>query len=763
MEAIDKFRKVILEGGDKAVLDEALRRFAIVQERERHSRELAIEDKISIEAEGGSWADSGISYTANNILGGAADNAPEPPRYQIDRVTPVLEQALSDQRQNEIQIQVRGVRSSGSADDTMNGLIKNIEVVSDASYCYDNAFDETQKCGYGGWQIVTEYAEDGFDQEVRIRPIKDAASSLYFGPSDLYTKEDALYAFVIWYEDMEEFRANYPDSQLVDVPNDMLTSHSLINSEWFDSASNTIRMAAYWRKKPVKREIVKMTDGSVYDADKLEAVLDELAAQNPPITIEMNDGKEMRRMVDAYKIERFIISGAEVLKGPQAWPGKYIPLIPEYGVETTIQGRQLVRGRVRKTKDAARVFNYAISGAVKQAAISPQDLLLLTGEQADGHVTEIENLNVSDAAALLYNHIDGQPAPFRTQSRQLDQALIGIAQMMAENISATVGGSVGSGNDGTAIDRRSGEAIMQGQAVNEKGNAIYMTNHIRSVAYGGKVLADLLPRIKSGESQERIISPDGSTKFVAINKTEKDVASGKDVILNDLSATKYDVIPDVGPAYASKRQQGSAQLQSLSEKNELFGRRPDLIVKGLDLGDGGEMYDSLRKDLIMSGAVEPTDEEREEFKIDEVEAMKQQLMPQLLEQLTQDANIRLINANSAALEAQAQASLSKTEVDQLRATSDSQSNMMKDITEAYKAIKTQLEGFEIQTSLGLGLSRQDEDNLVTAGEVAESAQQEIQQGPNSQQIAEYEQTVQSFEEPVRFDFNIETGGIDERS
>jgi len=745
-EAIDDYRKQDLETDLDAVHKEALKRFAATQDRERTSRALAIRDKIHVESEGGAWGDSG--FDRNNIQGDSTTDAPEPPRYSIDRVTPILEQALSDQRQNQIQIQVRATHSgTSSADATMNGLIKNIESVSDAAYVYDTAFDETQKCGYGGWQIVTEYSDDSFDQEIRMRPIKDAASSLWFGPSDLYTKEDALYAFVIWYEELDEYKAQYPDSLLVDVPNDQIAQLGLISADW--SEGEQIRMAAYWRKKPIKRDIVKMTDGKTYDVtEEFEKVQDELEEKGITIAVD-GKGKELRRTVDTYEIERYIISGAEVLKGPQKWLGKYIPLVPEFGVETTIQGHTLVRGRVRKTIDSSMVYNYAISGAVKQTAISPQDVLMLTPEQALNYTDSLEKLNVSDAAAQLYNHVDGQPPPFRSQARALDMALIGLSQVMAENINATAGGSVGTGLDGTAADGRSGEAILQGQAVSEKGNAIYMANHIRSVAYGGKILADLIPRVKSGESQERIVKPDGSTEFVMVNQTEKDLESGDDVILNDLSAAKYDVVPDVGPAYASLRQKASAQLQSLAEKNPAFGTRPDLIVKGIDLGDGGEMYNALRKDLVMSGAVEPTDEEREKYRIDEMEQMRQSLIPELIQQLTQDANIRLINANAMALESQADSTEQKTEREWLKQTSEEakiQSDMnsaaIKDITESFKAMKEQLEALKIQQELEIDMSQQDRDNLVTQSEVAESAQQVIQQGPNQEQLQEFEQFVE---------------------
>jgi hypothetical protein len=764
-EALNKFRNVDSAEGDENIHKEALKRFAVLQDRERFSRALAIEDKIQIESEGGNWDD----YESNaSIRDGGSNSAPPPPRYHIDRVSPVLEQSLSDQRQNEIQIQVRGAHSSNAElEETMSGLIKSVEARSDAGYAYDNAFDETQKCGYGGFQIVTEWGE-GFDQEVFIRPIKDAASSLWFGESDLYTKEDALYAFVIWYMDKDEFMAQYPENSLVDVPDDIWLSSGRMNADWYETDNHKVRMAAYWRKNPIKREIVMMTDGKIYDVDDaFEAVQDELSAQG--ITIEVRDGKEMRREFDDYEIERYIINGAEVLDGPHEWLGKYIPLVPEYGVQTTIQGREIIRGRVRKTRDAQMLYDYAQSAAVKQAAANVQDVLMITAEQADGYETDIQDLSLGDSAALLYNHIDGQPSPFRSQSRQLDMALMGISQAMAENINATLGGNIGSGIDGTAADGRSGQAILQGQIVSEKSNAIYMTNHVRSVTYGGRILADLLPRIKSQAEQARIIKPDGSSAFVPINTEVVDLQSGTKFVLNDLGSSKYDIIPDVGPAYASKRQQASAQLQSLAEKNAAFSQRPDLMVKGLDLGDGGEMYDSLRKSLVMSGAVDPTDEEREEFQIDQIEQIKQQLIPGLMEQLMQDANIRLVNANAAALESQAQATLNSNEINQMKAETDrfkaetsANAQAIKDISEAFAGFKTQMEALKIQNDLGIELSAQDADNIQSQSEVAELAQQVVAPGPNAVQQQQFEEVVQGFDEPAErvYTFNPETGAID---
>jgi len=297
-----------------------------------------------------------------------------------------------------------------------------------------------------------------------------------------------------------------------------------------------------------------------------------------------------------------------------------------------------------------------------------------------------------------------------------------------------------------------------------------MTNHVRSVTYAGKILADLLPRIKSQQEQARIINPDGSTEFVPINTEIVDLQSGTKSVLNDLGSSKYDIIPDVGPAYASKRQQASAQLQSLSEKNPAFGQRPDLIVKGLDLGDGGEMYESLRKGLVMSGAVDPTDEERQELNLDEIEQIKQQLIPELMEQLTQDANLRLVNANAAALESQAQATLDSAEINQMKAETEqfkaesaANAQSIKDISETFKGFKAQMEALKVQNELGIELSAQDADNIQSQSEVVELAQQVVAPGPNAVQQEQFNEVVDTFDQPVEeanYKFNFESGAID---
>ena len=200
---------------------------------------------------GGQW-DNFQSYGFNaDANGQRGDDEPPPPRYQNDKISPVIEEAVSDQRESQIDIRVRPLaeEAKGLAD-TFNGLIKNIETVSGAQDAYDCAYDEQQRSGYGGWRVVTEYADDSFDQRIGIDPVRCATGSLFFGPSRKYTKEDALYAYYVWYMDMEEFKTQYPDATITDLPNDVQGRiQGTSAAAWFDFNNNLIQLAivtGYW-------------------------------------------------------------------------------------------------------------------------------------------------------------------------------------------------------------------------------------------------------------------------------------------------------------------------------------------------------------------------------------------------------------------------------------------------------------------------------------------------------------------------------------
>ena len=243
----------------------AVKRFTRVENKELEQRRLAIEDIRFAQTEDGQWDDN------------ARQKRKDRPRFTINRVAGAIDQLIGDQRQNRTALKVRPV-SGGATEDTaktMEGLIRNIESNSKASNAYDTAFDEVVNGGYGGWRIITEFDEDDpFIQTIKIKRMNTATTSLWFDDSsEEYDKRDAEWAFVTFDMPKEEHEKKFPNSPLTGWSQEQL-DNSYCN-DWIKE--DTVRIAEYWVKTPITKEIALLSDGRVIDSEEEKAVLDELA------------------------------------------------------------------------------------------------------------------------------------------------------------------------------------------------------------------------------------------------------------------------------------------------------------------------------------------------------------------------------------------------------------------------------------------------------------------------------------------------------
>jgi hypothetical protein len=332
-----------------------------------------------------------------------------------------------------------------------------------------------------------------------------------------------------------------------------------------------------------------------------------------------------------------------------------------------------------------------------------------------------------------------QEPPEKSPGATFQQGLADQRNSAKDDVYATVGAAVGS-DDGTAADGRSGEAIEAGNRIREKGNSVYFSAHVRMVRHAGVVLADLLPHIKSQESQERIIKPDGSEDFVTINQRSKqlDPKTQKPVIINDLSQSKFDTVVDVGPAYASRRQASANTLKELSIENPAFASRPDLIAKNLDIEGGEEMYESIREELINKGLVKATDDEREKYGIDEKAQMMAQLEPEIREKVMAEVNARLLDAQANQLNAEAQRMQADVASKGMKAATDATeaeeriNNMQLDgVLKAIEGQGKMLETLMLKMEAGIAPDIRDKDNMDQQIDLIEEQQEEVSPGPSS--------------------------------
>jgi len=679
---------------DDKIHAEAIERFESIEDREE--RKLAIEDMRFAHVPGAQWDEDSIEKRKNR------------PRFTINRIEPAIDQVTGDQRQNRTSIKVRPV-SSGANEKTakvFNGIIRNIQSLSKAENAYDAAFDESVTGGYGGWRILTEFNDDdSFEQDIKIKPINSAASSLYFGPSDEYDKRDADWAFVITDMPTHEFEDKWPGKSPDSFPAETLASS---DNCWF--GEDFVKVAEYWKKIPVKREIVLLSDGRVIDKTEDGAALDELALQGVTVM--------KTRSVDSHKVVMYVMNGNELLEPKQDWAGKFIPLIPVFGKIHHIEGRTYVKGLTRDAKDPSKIYNYTTSQAVEVTAMSPKDPIWMTAVQAAGHKESLAGFNTNNDPFMFYNSDPAAPGPpQRGGAPALQQSLLAQTAQAAEDIEATTG--IPAPALGRAPQLLSQRSVESQAEKGDRGSFVYPDNLQKSIQYTGEILTDLIPKIMDTPRIVRILNIDGTSEQIEINQIMEDVVdqqTGETITVNNLTVGKYDVVTDTGPAFATKRVESAQQLIELASGSPVIQELGiDLIVANLDINDSEELTKRVRARMISQGTVQPTEDEIEELGLNQ---------PQPPDP-TQVALLENIQISTQKLISD----IEKTEADTLSVQVKTQQETAKTVDIMVGTLLDKIKG-------GLPLSQQEIMLIIKQRDILAEGQQAIDPGPNSVQAAD---------------------------
>lgn len=690
---------------NKAIHKEAMKRWNIVNNKEKDQRKLAIEECLFIDAPDGQW-----DKEAKAVRDGK-------PRYTIDRVGGAIDQLVGDQRQNRTQIKVEPV--GGGADEDLaeiySGLIRNIEMQSKAANAYDAAYDETLKGGYGGFRVLTEYNDDDvFEQDLKIKWIPSAASSLWLDPSsNEYDKRDAMWGFLITNMTVDEHKDKFPNATITDF--EAMVKNDSTCSDWVDG--DNVRVAEYWVKTPIIKNIALMTDKSVIDLDEEKAALDELKAKDIVIATGLN-GKPMVRKVKSHKVEMHKMNGGEILEGPHAWAGKFIPLIPVFGKTSVVEGKTFVRGIVRKAKDAQRIYNYTTSAAVETTALTPKDPIWMTRAQAAGHEPELQAWPRKNQPIMFYNHDPDAPGmPQRGGAPAVQTALISQQQQAGLDVEYTTG--IFAPALGNAPQLLSEKSVQSQAEKGDRGAFVISDNLNKSIQYVGDILVDLLPRIVDTPRLVRILGIDGKSEEIEVNKETDNEAefdkfnqsitdrqTGDKVIVNDLSRGKYSTSVETGPAYNTLKQETLDKLIDIGDKYPQLGELGmDIIAQNLNILGADELIKRVRKQMITNGIAEPTEEEIKELGLDQ----PQEPDPG---QVALTDNVLMQNAKL-----EADITLTDEKVD---------SETLTQYEKATKAYETLIDTFTKQQTLGIPLGEVEQTAINDALALIELARDKVQ-------------------------------------
>jgi hypothetical protein len=557
------------KGKDKTH-QEALDRFQEASEADRVNREDALDDlKFRI---GEQWPDDIARARKLN----------KRPCLTINRIPQFIRQVTGDIRQNKPAIKVLPVEDTDKdMADVFTGIIRHIEQSSNAQAAYINAGEGAASCGMGWFRIATEYSsDDSFEQDIKIKIGKNHFAAWCDPSAQEIDKSDARYAFVTELYSLDDFKARFPKASTEDFEEKRpVTSSSVRDTDWWDG--NYIRVAEYWTRKPASKELAMLEDGSVIDI----SAMDGAEVSKLPI--------KRKRLANGFKVCSYLMNGSEILEGPMEWAGKYIPIIFVTGEEISLGDRVVRHGLIRFAKDPQRMFNYMRSASAEAIALQPKAPWVVTKDEIKGHEAQWNNAHVENKPYLLFNpDAKAGGRPQRVEPPAPPTALWAEGENAAEDMHAATG--IYPASLGAKSNETSGKAILARQRESDTGTMVYVDNLANAIAYCGRQLVDLIPKIYDTERNIRILGEDDSQKFVTVNKATME--GGRPVLLNDLSAGKYDVMVATGPSYTTKRAEAAESMMAFLQTNPalapLIG---DLVATNMDWPGADKIAERMRK------------------------------------------------------------------------------------------------------------------------------------------------------------------------
>lgn len=471
------------------------------------------------------------------------------PCLTINRLPAFIRQVVNDSRKNKPAIKVHPVDDEADVEtaDIYNGLIRNIEVISNADIAYDTAIDCAVTGGFGYLRVTTDYAhDDTFDLDILINRVNNPFT--VYGDPDGCAGDgsDWMEAMVTSMMPKDEFEKRWSDADCGSFMEGSIGDSD--RQEWFED--DCVRVAEYWVREEIKVDLVKMADGSVRTAEEYLDQEDDFLAAGLTIV----DTREGR----GYKVTQHWVGAGKVLESND-WAGRYIPIIPVYGDEFYIDGKMYLKSLIRDAKDPQRNFNYWRTNATEMIALAPKTPFIGKAGTFDTDEDKWATANVKNHAYIEY---DGDTPPQR-------QPFVGPpAGAMQESLNASDDMKAIMGLHDASLGARSNEtsgvAIRARQNEGDTSTFHFLDNMTRAIRQTGKVLVDLIPKVYSEPRILRILGEDKKPQNVQVNRPFPDPKQpGGPEKLYDLTAGKYDVTVAAGPGFDTKREEFVANVTEM--------------------------------------------------------------------------------------------------------------------------------------------------------------------------------------------------------
>lgn len=603
---------------DNEIILEAKKRFKICEDWEAQARVWFDYDYKFANA------DSNNMFQWDNWVVGDRQTLKRP-CLTINKTMQHCLQIINDGKQNKPGVNIRpvGDEASFEAAQVFQEVTRHIEYISSAENVYDNAAVFQVTAGWGYWRVTVEKINGTFDKEIFIRRIKDPRS-VYLDPNiNEVDGSDAWFGFI--FDDMPRdlYEAKYPDDK--DIGN---VAFGNIQDSWLQK--DTVRVAEYYRKTqkpdkliycilPTTGEEIGPVKWSQLDADDKKAINEIKTDPNA----QYREEKELTENIEWFKI-----AGNKIIdRSP--WLGKYIPIVRLVGTETVIDGIWDCKGHTRALLDPQRIYNVNSSANVEFGALQTKSPITASPQAIEGFEDLYAKANIENLSVLPWNEYDEEgrkltppqrmPAPVSSPAY--------VQQMeIAQNEMMMVSGQY-QAQMGENENAKSGVAINARQRQGDRATYHFIDNQAVAIRITGKMLIDLIPKVYDTKRVMRIEAKDNSIMNVTIdpnaeqalqkipNEGEIPQDNNQEIVnlIFNPNVGIYDVQSDVGPSFATRRQEAFNALTQIAAQNEQFmGIAGDILWKVADFPEAQVLAQRWRKIIpknITGDGIDPVIEE----------------------------------------------------------------------------------------------------------------------------------------------------------
>jgi hypothetical protein len=300
------------------------------------------------------------------------------------------------------------------------------------------------------------------------------------------------------------------------------------------------------------------------------------------------------------------------------------------------------------------------------SALSSVEKPILTPEQVAGHQVMWSEDNLKDYPYLLINPITDQngnqavsgPVAY-TRAPNIPPAMAALLQITETDMQDILGNPQGADK---MVSGMSGKAVEMIQTRVDMQAFIYMSNFAKGMKRCGEIWLSMAKDIYTEDKRKmKTIAPTGEAGMVELMQPTIDQETGAMVMENDLSSATFDVVAEVGPSSASKREAtvraltGMLQITADPETQQVITAMAMMNMEGEGISDANAYF---RKKLLRMGVVKPTDDEAQEL-MAEMQGQPQDPNAVYLQAAAEEATAKAAQARANTVKTVADAELSR--------------------------------------------------------------------------------------------------------